>query len=189
VNIAPHHARRLPRPLPPRPLSPSAEPSSSLLSPNPALRPLWLSGKALSGLHGSQLMTRSPRPSQSWTNLAERTSSISFTSFYLRTLELSCDSFSHSRPLFSMACALFDKNTRGGIPPRPAQPLTHSVHSAAHYKVDPAKIGESHAATIDHVLSALQLACSALSEVRRKHQRTAPRALRPPGNSRIVSAG
>ena len=34
----------------------------------------------------------------------------------LRTLKLSCSFFSHSDPLFSIACALFDKNTGGGIP-------------------------------------------------------------------------
>src|SRR5260370_20200690 len=53
------------------------------------------------------------------TNLAERTSltsSISFTSFRLRTLKLSCRSFSDSRPLFSMLCGLFLQNPRGGIP-------------------------------------------------------------------------
>src|SRR5713226_8505716 len=53
------------------------------------------------------------------TNLAERTSltsSISFSSFRLRTLKLSCRSFSDSRPLFSTASALFSQNTRGGIP-------------------------------------------------------------------------
>jgi hypothetical protein len=33
----------------------------------------------------------------------------------LRTLFLSCRSFSHSTRLFSIACALFDKNTGGGI--------------------------------------------------------------------------
>src|SRR6266851_4377019 len=55
------------------------------------------------------------------TNLAERTfftSSISFTSFRLRTLKLSCRSFSDSRPLFSITSALFSQNTRGGIPLR-----------------------------------------------------------------------
>jgi hypothetical protein len=34
----------------------------------------------------------------------------------LRTLELSCGSFPRSDRLFSTACALFDKNTGGGIP-------------------------------------------------------------------------
>src|SRR6266849_6872200 len=58
------------------------------------------------------------------TNFAESSpsnslsSSISFTSFRLRTLKLSCRSFSDSRPLFSMTSALFWQNTRGGIPLR-----------------------------------------------------------------------
>jgi hypothetical protein len=40
--------------------------------------------------------------------------------------------------------------------PGEAQPVVYSVHGAIaeHYKVDPAKIGESHAATIDYVISA-----------------------------------
>src|SRR5713101_3535630 len=46
------------------------------------------------------------------------TSSISFISFRLRTLKLSCRSFSDSRPLFSITSALFSQNTRGGIPLR-----------------------------------------------------------------------
>src|SRR5712692_2467814 len=45
-------------------------------------------------------------------------SSISFTSFRLRTLFLSLRSFSHPDPLFSMTSALFWQNTRGGIPLR-----------------------------------------------------------------------
>src|SRR5260370_3674545 len=55
------------------------------------------------------------------TNLAERTSltsSISFISFRLRALKLSCRSFSHHAPLFSITSALFLQNTRGGIPLR-----------------------------------------------------------------------
>ncbi len=55
------------------------------------------------------------------TNLAgfsPSTSSISFTSFRLRTLFLSLRSFSGSRPLFSITSALFLQNTRGGIPLR-----------------------------------------------------------------------
>ena len=37
-----------------------------------------------------------------------------------------------------------------------AQPVTFSVHGAIakHYKVDPAKIGDPHAATIDYVIAA-----------------------------------
>src|SRR5260370_20728597 len=53
------------------------------------------------------------------------TSSISFTSFRLRTLvypeprrDLSLRSFSHPDPLFSTASGLFWQNTRGGIPLR-----------------------------------------------------------------------
>ena len=48
------------------------------------------------------------------------TSSISFTSFRLRALKLSCRSFSDSCPLFSITSALFFKNTGGGIPPQDA---------------------------------------------------------------------
>ena len=40
----------------------------------------------------------------------------------LRTLYLSCGSFSRSDRLFSIACALFDKNTGGGIPPSSPAP-------------------------------------------------------------------
>ena len=40
--------------------------------------------------------------------------------------------------------------------PGEPQPVIFSVHGAiaAHYKVDPAKLQESHAATIDYVISA-----------------------------------
>ena len=40
--------------------------------------------------------------------------------------------------------------------PGESQPVIYSVHGAIaeHYKVDPAKIGESHTATIDYVISA-----------------------------------
>ena len=40
--------------------------------------------------------------------------------------------------------------------PGEVRPVFYSVHGAIaeHYKVDPAKIGESHAATIDYVISA-----------------------------------
>jgi hypothetical protein len=40
--------------------------------------------------------------------------------------------------------------------PGEAQPVTFSVHGAIaeHYKVDPASIGESHAATLDYVVAA-----------------------------------
>ena len=40
--------------------------------------------------------------------------------------------------------------------PGESQPVIFSVHGAIakHYKVDPAKIGESHAATLDYVIAA-----------------------------------
>ena len=40
--------------------------------------------------------------------------------------------------------------------PGEAQPVTFSVHGAIaeHYKVDPASLDESHAATIDYVIAA-----------------------------------
>jgi hypothetical protein len=67
------------------------------------------------------------------TNLAELShliscaSSISFTSFRLRALFLSCLSFFDRRPLFSIACSLFSKDTGGGvipgIPATPPHPL------------------------------------------------------------------
>jgi hypothetical protein len=40
--------------------------------------------------------------------------------------------------------------------PGESQPVSFSVHGAIaeHYKVDPAKLGESHASTIDYVISA-----------------------------------
>ncbi len=56
-----------------------------------------------------------PRPSNTSfpTSFLSSTSSISFPSNRLRTLELSCRSFPTSRPLFSMLCGLFSQNTRG----------------------------------------------------------------------------
>ncbi len=40
--------------------------------------------------------------------------------------------------------------------PGEAQPVAFSVHGAIaqHYKVDPAKLGESHASTLDYVVAA-----------------------------------
>ena len=40
--------------------------------------------------------------------------------------------------------------------PGEAQPVAFSAHGAIaeHYKVDPAKLGESHAATLDYVIAA-----------------------------------
>src|SRR5260370_16346720 len=69
------------------------------------------------------------------TNLAESSpstsfaSSISFSSFRLRTLDLSLRSFLDSRPLFSTTSALFSQNTRGGIPLRHFFPSNESQQS------------------------------------------------------------
>lgn len=40
--------------------------------------------------------------------------------------------------------------------PGESQPVAFSVHGAVaeHYKMDPAKIGESHASTLDYVIAA-----------------------------------
>ena len=56
-------------------------------------------GKSLSGLHKSPATSRKSRLFMG-----------------LRALFLSCSSFSHPDPLFSITSALFVKNTRGGIP-------------------------------------------------------------------------
>jgi hypothetical protein len=65
------------------------------------------------------------------TNVAEHnssTSSISFTSFRLPALKLSCVSFSYPRPLFSIVCGLFCENIGGGIP----LPALHGSHLTSH---------------------------------------------------------
>ncbi len=68
------------------------------------------------------------------TNLAgfaPSTSSISFTSFRLRTLDLSLRSFFDPPRLFSITSALFLQNTRGGIPPFILSLCVNSVRSAS----------------------------------------------------------
>src|ERR1700730_7246263 len=65
--------------------------------------------------------TRSPQPSNPYYNCRQP-----FVFNGLRTLKLSCVSFPHSNRLFSIACALFDKNTGGGIP----LPALHGSHVA-----------------------------------------------------------
>src|SRR5258706_480443 len=58
--------------------------------------------------------TRSQRKQHSLSELLiSSTSSISFPFYRLRTLQLSCRSFSTFSRLFSMLCALFVQNTRG----------------------------------------------------------------------------
>ena len=45
----------------------------------------------------------------------------------LPPLEISCLSFSHSRPFFSIACSLFPQNTRGGVSPFPPEPFRRTI--------------------------------------------------------------
>jgi hypothetical protein len=99
VNVAPHPPSPLPRPLPPRTPSSTAVTFGSPLSSNPAPCPLCLSGKSLPDLHESPVTNHKSR-----------------LFMHLPALELSCLSFSHPRPLFSIVCGLFYENTRGGIP-------------------------------------------------------------------------
>ena len=58
--------------------------------------------------------TRSPQPCDPRSDWPPRRQP--FVLSGLRTLFLSCGSFSHSHRLFSISCALFDKNTGGDIP-------------------------------------------------------------------------
>jgi hypothetical protein len=60
--------------------------------------------------------------------------------------------------------------------PGEPQPVVYSVHGeiAEHYKVDPAKLTESHASTIDSVISATPVECWALSEARWKRDTLMP---------------
>src|SRR5260370_14223012 len=94
------------------------------------------------------------------TNLAERTSltsSISFISFRLRTLKLSCRSFSDSRPLFSITSALFSHNTRGGIPLRD---LVRCAEAQKCLPVSPLP------ATLTHSLSRKSFPCHSYANTR-----------------------
>jgi hypothetical protein len=93
-----------------RPPSPSAVPFGFLCSSNPAPCPLC---------------RRPPRLGRGGKSLAI---AISFTSFRLPALKLSCLSFSYPRPLFSIVCGLFYENTGGGIP----LPALHGSHLTSH---------------------------------------------------------
>src|SRR5258708_13387839 len=94
------------------------------------------------------------------TNLAEGTSltsSISFISFRLRTLKLSCHSFSDSRPLFAITSALFLQNTRGGIPLRD---LVRCTEAQKCLSVSPLP------ATLTHSLSRKSFPCHSYANTR-----------------------
>jgi hypothetical protein len=60
--------------------------------------------------------------------------------------------------------------------PGEPHPVVDSVHGAIaeHYKVDPTKPTESHALTIDYVISATAGECWALSEARWKRVKLMP---------------
>jgi hypothetical protein len=84
---------------------------------------------------------RCPRvsPSEAFPTLRSLCLFVKFIFFSrLRTLDLSCHSFSVSRPLFSRSCALFSKNTRGvGIPGRFCSATSASDGSFSHSSDEP----------------------------------------------------
>ncbi len=84
-------------------------------------------------------------------------SSISFISFRLRTLKLSCRSFSDSRPLFSTSSALFSQNTRGGTPLRD---LVRCTEAQKCLSVSPLL------ATLTHSLSRKSFPCHSYANTR-----------------------
>jgi hypothetical protein len=67
---------------------------------------------------------RSPQPSDPRYDCSPRRP---FVFSGLRTLFLFCRSFSHTDPLFPIACALFDRNTGGGIPPPGSSAMGHGL--------------------------------------------------------------
>jgi hypothetical protein len=74
----------------------------------------------------------SPSPLTNLAYIAYSTSfpsSISFNSFRLRALELSCPSFFNSRHLFSIACSLFSQNSGGWHTPAEHHPRHRSEKS------------------------------------------------------------
>ena len=102
MNVAPHPPSPLPRPLPLRPPSPTQD------------------------LHESP--TTSHQSRRSYPHESPATSHKSRLFMCLPALQLSCLSFSHPRPLFSIVCGLFYKNTGGGIP----LPDLYRSHPASH---------------------------------------------------------
>src|SRR5712692_6915386 len=84
-------------------------------------------------------------------------SSISFSFFRLRTLDLSLRSFSDSRPLFSTTSALFLQNTRGGIP---LPELVRCTEAQKCLFVSPLP------ATLTHSLSRKSFACHSYANTR-----------------------
>src|SRR5712692_101448 len=92
-------------------------------------------------------------------------SSISFSSFRLRTLKLSCRSFSDSRPLFSTTSALFLQNTRGGTPLRD---LVRCTEAQKCLSVSPLLT------TLTHSLSRKSFPCHSYANTRDRGATVAP---------------
>jgi len=91
-----------------------------------------------------------------------------FVFSHLRTLYLSCRSFSHSDRLFSIACALFDKNTRGAIPLpefHDSQITSHKSHPTC-AKTQECPPVSPLPATLTHSLSRNPFACHSYANTR-----------------------
>src|SRR6266851_9575101 len=93
------------------------------------------------------------------------TSSISFISFRLRTLKLSCRSFFDSRRLFSITSALFLQNTRGGIPLRELARCTEAQKCL---------LVSSLLATLTHSVSRKSFPCHSYANTRNGGATAAP---------------
>jgi hypothetical protein len=88
-----------------------------MLSPTPRTSSHHLSHNSMPPSRTTLSSTRSRAATRLCFQVYVRCSRIKSSRFRgLRTLKLSCSFFSDSDPLFSIACALFDKNTGGGIP-------------------------------------------------------------------------
>jgi hypothetical protein len=86
----------------------------------------------------------------------------------LRTLKLSCASFSHRDPLFSIVCALFDKNTRGGIPLHlhASQVTSHTSPSASCAETQKRPPVSPFPAALTNSLSRKSFACHSYANTR-----------------------
>src|SRR6266849_2160943 len=105
-------------------------------------------------------------------------SSISFASFRLRTLKLSCRSFSDSRRLFSITSALFLQNTRGGIP---LPELARCTEAQKCLSVSPLL------ATLTHSVSRKSFPCHSYENTRDGGTPTLPRRASLPRHMRHVA--
>ena len=123
----------------------------------------------------------SPAPRTSSTPLQHSshclTYSISFPFYPLRTLNLSCSFFHLSSRLFSITCALFDKNSRGGIPPRDF--ARHAAPSPAP-QAQKSLSASPVFATLAHSLSRNPFACHSYANTRDMGATLAPKFLPGP---------